>query len=311
MHILKDRIPLGHTISGNPIDIVSYTLTAGTKGKRVYIQSGMHGGEITYWLQHRLFNFLKEHLKSGEIVLVPFANPAAWEQRSYFYTHGKFDLYDGKDFNYNFPGSEAGSLHQRIAFHLFNLAKGCDLALDLHTSRNSIPFGIYSKMDYAPFVRDLGLKYNFLDTEVNAAASGFDSAMDPAGVDNICIECGSHDEYNAAKTDQVFAGILRLLERLGVIDGKFTKPAGESFFFTNHKKIIVQESGFVHYDVALGAAFRKGDPLFTLHRTADLGSSIQEIAAEDGVAYKHTPTHIYRVGDETLHYVPLDELKRL
>ena len=43
-------------------------------------QSGIHGGEITYWVQHKLFKFLKENLKAGEVTLIPCANPAAWEQ---------------------------------------------------------------------------------------------------------------------------------------------------------------------------------------------------------------------------------------
>jgi predicted deacylase len=312
MHVSKERISLGQTIAGNPIDIVSYTVAAPAKGKRVYIQSGIHGGEVTYWLQHRLFNFLREHMTAGEVVFVPFASPAAWEQRSYFYTHGKFDLCDGKDFNSHFPGKEDGSLHQRTAFQLAGLAKGSDLTLDLHTSRNSIPFCIYTREAYAPLVKELGLRYNYLDAEIAPDTYGsFDCAMDPAGIDNLCVECGSHDEYDAAKTDEVFAGILRLLGRMGLIDKRHTQPAGEAFFFASHKKIIIQESGFVRYDVTLGKPFRKGDTLFTLHRTAELGAEKPEVASEDGIAYKHAPTHIYRIGDETLHYIPLSALKPL
>ena len=92
MHAVKGRINVGQTIAGNPIDIVTYTLASPAKGKKVHIQSGIHGGEITYWLQHRLFKFLKEHLKAGEVVLVPCANPAAWEQRAYFYTFGRLRM---------------------------------------------------------------------------------------------------------------------------------------------------------------------------------------------------------------------------
>ena len=115
MQAVKNRVNVGQTIAGNSIDIVTYTLAAPVQGKKVHVQSGIHGGEITYWVQHRLFNFLKEHLKAGEVVFVPCANPVAWEQRAYFYTFGKFDLYDGRDPNSHFPGDADGSIHQRIA----------------------------------------------------------------------------------------------------------------------------------------------------------------------------------------------------
>jgi predicted deacylase len=305
----KARVNVGNTIAGNPIDIATYTLSAG-KGKRVYIQSGIHGGEITYWVQHRLFRFLKENLKAGEVVFVPCANPVAWEQRSYFYTFGKFDLYDGRDPNTHFPGNADGPLHSRIAHALFNLAKTADLGLDLHTARDSLPYVIFTQEKYLPLVKTVGLTYNFLDD--GEPSGSFDAGMDPAGIENLCIECGSHDEYNAAKIDQVFNGILRLLVQKGMIDKKHTAPAkGESWYFRDHKKILTREAGYVRYDVALGASFKKGDTLFTLHPSSELGAELPEIAREDGVIYKRSPTHIYRAGDETLHYIPKNKLKKI
>lgn len=313
MHAAKNRIHIGHTVAGNPIDIVTYTLASPNKGKKLHIQSGMHGGEITYWVQHRLYNFLKDHLKAGEVVFVPCANPASWDQRSYFYTFGKFDLYDGKDCNSHFPGKAEGSLHQRIAHALFSLAKDCDLGLDLHTARNSIPYCIFTKEKYLPLVKDVGFTYNYLDDVITPETDGsFDAAMDPAGIDNLCIECGSHDEYDAGKIDMVFAGILRLLARLGMIDASLTTSApSECYYFRDHKKILTRDSGFVRYDTALGAPFKKGDTLFILHPSSELGVEMPEIAREDGVVYKRAPTHIYRLGDETLHYIAMDDLKKV
>lgn len=313
MRAAKNRITVGQTIAGNPIDIVSYTLSAPKAGKRVYIQSGMHGGEITYWIQHRLYTFLQQHMLAGEVIFVPFANPASWDQRSYFYTFGKFDLYDGRDPNTYFPGKEDGNLHQRIAFALSSLARDCDLGLDLHTARNSLPYTIYTQAQYAPLVKTMGLTYNYFDGVVTPDTLGsFDTLMDPLGRDNLCIECGSHDEYDAAKNDAVFAGILRLLAGLGIVGAEHLSPApADCYAFKDHKKIVAPESGFIRYDVKLGQPFKKGDRLFTLHRTAELGSEYAEIASEDGVAYKWTPTHIYRVGDDTLHYVPTAWMEKL
>lgn len=311
IRVFKNRINIGQTIAGNPIDIVTYALSAPAKGKRVHVQSGIHGGEVTHWVQHRLFGFLKENLKAGEVVFVPCANPVGWEQRSYFYTFGKFDLYDGRDCNSHYPGKPDGSLHQRIAHALFGLAKGSDLGLDLHTARDSLPYCIFTKESYLPLVAEMGLAYNYLDDTAAPESSGsFDAAMDPAGIDNLCIECGSHDEYDAAKTEAVFNGIVRLLVRLGMVDrAKSSLAPSGCFYFRDHKKILTRDSGYVRYDTGLGVPFKKGDTLFTLHLASELGAEIPEFAPEDGVVYKRAPTHIYRLGDETLHYIPRDALK--
>lgn len=313
MKITKDAMHAGLTIAGNPVDIHRYRLQAEKTGPKVYLQGGIHGGEITYWILHRLFNHLKDNLQAGAVTIVPFANPLAWEQRSYFYTHGKFDLTDGRDFNRNFPGREQGSMHQRIAHLLFTEARGHDLVVDLHTSRESIPFCIFNKMDYAPHVKAIGLPYNYYCPDDDPAYAGsLDCAMDDAGVDNVIIECGSHDEYDAEKIENVYNGLLRALARLGMIDaGGIAAPAAACRYFTETRKILAPQSGFIRYDAALAAPFKKGDGLFTLYETATLGAERQIDAPEDGVMFKHAPTHIYKTGDETLHYIPADDLKPL
>jgi predicted deacylase len=107
-------------------------------------------------------------------------------------------------------------------------------------------------------------------------------------------------------------GILRLLARLDMIDKNLAPPApADCYYFRDHKKILTRAAGFVRYDVKMGADFKKGDTLFTLHPSRDLGEELPEIASEDGVMYKHAPTHIYRLGDETLHYVPKEWLVKL
>jgi len=93
-----------------------------------------------------------------------------------------------------------------------------------------------------------------------------------------------------------------------MIDKKHAKPAGESFFFRSHKRSYPGESGFVRYDVALGETFRRGDR-FHDHRTTELWFGKTGDRYGRRIAYKFAPTHIYRAGDDTLHYVPLSELK--
>lgn len=315
MNVVKEPMRVGLTVAGNPIDIFKYTLRADTSGPKVYVQSGIHGGEITYWIIHRLFNTLKTALKAGEVTIIPFANPLSWEQTSYFYTHGKFDLYDGKDFNRHFPGKSDGSMPQRIAHCLHTEALKHELVIDLHTSRDSLPFVIFNKMDYAPHVREIGLAFNYYYPDEDPSFDGsLDCAMDAAGIDNVVIECGGHDEYDEDKINRVYSGILRALARLGMVDmasvTDIIAPDTPQYFETSCK-IHAQHSGFIRYDVATGMPFKKGDRLFTLFDTSELGIERVQTAPEDGIIFKRAPTHIYKVGDETLHYIPASALKPL
>src|SRR5215470_4670112 len=153
--IAKSKLHIGTHVSGISLDVLKYEINSGLSGKILYIQSGIHGGEVTHWVIHELFKFLREGLKRGKVIIVPFANPVAWMQRTYFYTHGKFDMYSGADWNRDFPGNSAGGLGERIAAILFREASESDFALDLHTSRDSIPFAMFSDMAYLDYVKAL------------------------------------------------------------------------------------------------------------------------------------------------------------
>jgi predicted deacylase len=46
---------------------------------------------------------MQNSLLCGKIIIVPIANPLSWMQRVHYTTIGKYDFYDGKDWNRNFP----------------------------------------------------------------------------------------------------------------------------------------------------------------------------------------------------------------
>ena len=164
MKISKQTNFVGSTPMGTELSILNYEIDSEKAGKHIYIQSGIHGGEITQWILHELFSFLKANLQQGKVTLVPCANPVSWTQRVYYSTNGKFDFYMGKDWNRNFPGNADGSMGERIAGILFGNAKKADFALDLHTSRESIPFGIYSRPEYEDILKRL---FPWADVEID------------------------------------------------------------------------------------------------------------------------------------------------
>ena len=314
IEVVENKVLIGQMPSGAPIELTTVELDSQVEGPSFYIQSGMHGGEITQWIIHQLFEFLQTNLIKGKVILAPCANPVAWTQRAYFSTNGKFDFYMGKDWNRNFPGNIDGSLGERIAFAVFQRAKTADFVVYLHTSRNSIPFAIFTKKEYLPFVKMVGLKYNqFLDVEAYPAYQNtLNACLDKVGKPNLCIECGSHDAYEPQYVEKVFDGLKNLLAAKGMISGEHSSPALDKVcVFGRLKKYRAAQGGVVHFNKKPGDEVHLGDELFYLFDNNCLGRVVPEKAQQNGVVLKISPTHIYWSGDEVVQLIAKDDIESL
>ena len=306
MQIYKENIYIGQTPMGNALSILKYTIDSGNPGKTIYIQSGTHGGEVTQWILHKLFNDLQTNLKRGKVILVPNANPISWLQRNYFSTNGKFDMYMGKDWNRNFPGNEQGSLGERISAILFNEAKSADFVLDLHTSRLSLPFSISFSQNDVKYAKIMGLHLNqFINTEIKTSyANTLNACLHTINIPSLCVECGSHDSYEPENIELVQNGILRIFKFFELIDSEPVANTEKQQIFYD-KTIIykTEKGGLIRLAKKLGEYVQKGDVLYYYYDNNDLGN-IQNITAEhNGIVFKISPTHIYWTGDEVVQLI--------
>jgi predicted deacylase len=98
-----NTIEIAKLASGDTLSIQVYKFIGKNPGKKVYIQSNLHGSEIVgNTVIYQLINFLStlEREKiSGEIHLVPACNPVGTNQRTHFFPTGRYNHYDGKDWN--------------------------------------------------------------------------------------------------------------------------------------------------------------------------------------------------------------------
>ncbi|MEB3311696.1 MAG: succinylglutamate desuccinylase/aspartoacylase family protein [Snowella sp.] len=89
--------------SGDDLALQIYQFKGSTAGKKVYIQSNLHGAEIVgNAVIHQLIQDLSQLDPAqlvGEIWLVPACNPLATNQRSHFFSTGRFNSYDGINWN--------------------------------------------------------------------------------------------------------------------------------------------------------------------------------------------------------------------
>ncbi|MFW6367718.1 MAG: succinylglutamate desuccinylase [Halothece sp.] len=103
-------IPLARLSSGDELALQVYQFLGSQRGKKVYLQANLHGAEIVgnavigqliTWLHS-----LTRQQLLGEIWLVPACNPLGMNQRSHFFSSGRYNPYDGKDWNRIFSPDE-------------------------------------------------------------------------------------------------------------------------------------------------------------------------------------------------------------
>ncbi len=98
-----ETIPLLTLASGDRLMLSVYRFQGKQPGKRCYVQANLHGAEIVgnqviQQLIEKLTG-VSTHQLSGEICLVPRCNPLATNQRHHFFASGRYNPYDGRDWN--------------------------------------------------------------------------------------------------------------------------------------------------------------------------------------------------------------------
>ncbi|MBD2567214.1 succinylglutamate desuccinylase/aspartoacylase family protein [Anabaena lutea] len=103
MFPIIETIPLRQMASGDILSLQVYKFIGSHPGKKVYIQSNLHGAEISgNAVIYQLIEFLSSinHTDlAGEIWLVPVCNPMGTNERAQHFSPGRFCAYEGKNWN--------------------------------------------------------------------------------------------------------------------------------------------------------------------------------------------------------------------
>ncbi|MEM8676224.1 MAG: succinylglutamate desuccinylase/aspartoacylase family protein [Cyanobacteria bacterium P01_G01_bin.67] len=98
-----DNIDLYKLASGDVLSLQVYRFIGDRPGKKAYIQSNLHGAEIVgNGVIQQLIAYLMtldSPQLQGEIWLVPVCNPLGVNQRSHFFSTGRFNSYNGQNWN--------------------------------------------------------------------------------------------------------------------------------------------------------------------------------------------------------------------
>lgn len=103
MQPIISTLPLMQMASGDQLSLQVYRFVGAGPGKKVYLQANLHGAEVAgNHVIHQLIEWLttlEEDQLAGEIWLVPMCNPLGVNTRSHHFASGRFNPYDGLDWN--------------------------------------------------------------------------------------------------------------------------------------------------------------------------------------------------------------------
>jgi hypothetical protein len=273
----------------------------------IYIQWWMHGWELTYPIIKRLLDYMQNSLLCGKIIIVPIANPLSWMQRVHYTTIGKYDFYDGKDWNRNFPWDSNGSLGQRVAAVLASLSESAEYIIDLHTSRKSIPFAILCETPIKNEMIDI-FSCDLIQVikQNDADFTGYTTGL---WKKSICIECWSHDSINIDHNDYVINMLLRGLSKLWMIQEPIKLKATRSaMIFEELIDLKSTQWWYIQYNKHPWEKFIKDDLLYTLIPYALELDSLDIVAEQDWIVLKVSPTNILRNWDSVMQIIDTSKI---
>ncbi len=210
-------IPVSLTADHTPVSLAVEVIHGAKPGPTVFVSAAIHGNEIIgIEIVRRLMRSSQLHKINGTLLIVPIVNPLAVMNRSRY-------LPDRRDLNRSFPGNQAGSLASRMA-HIFltHVVKVSDVGIDLHSA--SIHRTNLAQLRVAPDQpRLMELAEVFGAPVILTSKPRIGSlrlAALEADVDLLLFEAGEALRFDEAAVRSGVAGILRVLDHLGMINGK-------------------------------------------------------------------------------------------
>ena len=260
------------------------------KIKRISIVSGIHGDELEGQLViYLLADWLKNNSDKlkGIVDIYPSVNSLGVDS----ITRG-FPLYD-VDLNRTFPGSANEFLPGQVVHALANDVKGSDIAIDIHSSNiflREIP-QIRINKEYSkstlPLAKELNCDFIWIHDAVTVLESTFSHTMNSMGTKTLVVEMGVGMRLTKAYGHQLLLGILNLMQKEGIIEGKddfvtreaFNSEVGEVFYLNAPKSGLfvpaLDHCAIIKKDEKIGDIV---DPLTgTIHATLE--------APNDGILF--------------------------
>ena len=241
-----------------------FTVVNGSgEGPAVLFTGGVHGGEYPgIEAAMRLARELDPAVVRGVVVVIhPVSLPSFHARLQYLVPQ------DGKNLNRQFPGNALGTVSQRMAHAVMEVARRMDAWVDLHGGdihEALVPFSIYSEVADAKVAATsramahvYGIDYVVASDSVKG---GTYSAAAAAGIPCILAEAGQVGRLDEESVQIHLRGCRNVLRRLGSLPGE-PEPVAPVRPLTRFAWRFAGEDGCWYPSVALGDDVEEGQPV--------------------------------------------------
>lgn len=264
-------------------------------GPNLCLTGTIHGDELNgiEIIRQTMYDLDPEKL-SGSVVGIPIVNLPGFQQGSRY-------LPDRRDLNRHFPGSETGSLADRIAYSLFeNVIRHCDMLVDIHTGslkRTNLP-QLRADMNN-PEVAEFTRGFDRMAVVHSSGSSGMlrTAAVD-AGIRTVTMEAGESHRIQEHQIDAGVNSLTSLMEKQGMISRMFVWGDPQPVYY-NSAWVRANQGGILFSEVKLGAKVSEGqvlgyiaDPITNaqhpIHSSSDgriIGMAVDQVVMAGFAAY--------------------------
>jgi len=309
LEILGEEIKLGesnrlifniaHLFTGTTVEVPVFVERSEIPGPTILITSGIHGDEVNGIEIVREVISQKINIPAkGTIICVPIINVFGFINKSRYFP-------DGRDLNREFPGSVAGSLASRFAYHFVNeILPVADLCMDFHTGGgerfNAAQIRIEKDNET---VKQLAKIFNAPFTLYEDQIVGsYRETCAKRSIPILLNESGKSLSLNKMICKEATDGIKRVLSHLQMLNSNFEIPDSkrQTIFITDNHWIRAENSGFFHPKVNIHDWVKKDRSIATI--SDPYGSKSQVVkASNDGFIININEAPMIYEGDAVFH----------
>lgn len=265
----------------------------GGNGPKVYVQAAQHGIELNGpAVLRRLHNILLGSEMAGTVILVPVANPLAFDHRQYM-TPTAYDMLD-PNLNRVWPGDGDGGFQERLAAALWELVTDADAAIDLHTgTADMLPHVRYQdgNLEAQELATVFDMGYQLIDqdeTPVDEEVRGtFRTAGSRAGIPIITAELANSRTVSHTVIETGVDGIRNVLRFLGCLQTDPDCSTDQVVLRSEEQPVRAASSGLFEAspEINVGDVVASGDKLGTIYSPTTFECRQRVTANRSGVVY--------------------------
>lgn len=291
----KIRISISRLPSDTLIDLNVFAYRGKQDGPTLLLTAGIHGDEINgIEVVRRLIKEDKIMPDRGMVIVIPLVNV-------YGFIYTARTLPDGRDLNRCFPGSENGSLANRLAYILMNdIIPLIDYGVDFHTGGSKITNFpqircVLKNERNLELARAFGAPFTL---NSNLIDKSFRKESARMGKTILVYEGGESLRLDEVSINEGKAGVYRLIQHLGMRNHNVLPQQTVTLVATTWTRARL--SGIFNSYIDYGSRVHKNQPLASL--TDPYGQSQYILKSPvDGYVVGLNNMPVVNAGDALIH----------